>query len=206
MLYTEFPHLTQNVAPALGVFGQIDTYNTALYNNGAFNPIGGSYIIPSAIASGSAGSGAALIVKYVRYNSTSNPNCVGGPAVVYWADETYQVVTGKFSESYSTSTGDANSVAGFLLINTVNSGKTGAALATALNGNFTFIAIGGFVAGCAVPASTAIGDLMTGTGDFVLTRTATGTWTTTIPVGLSRGAVSGGLADMIVFPAGGSVY
>ena len=93
-LFQDFAAITSgNVRTA------IDTYNTALYNNGALNALGSLYAIPPSPANVGIGSGSALIVRYVRYNSTANPSGVAGPAPVYYTDETLTTVSGVSTES-----------------------------------------------------------------------------------------------------------
>jgi hypothetical protein len=84
------------------------------------------------------------IVKYVRYNSTANPAISAAPAVVYYTDETGTTVTGVPTEANGgVGNGNINMCAGVLLYNTTTSGLTGAASATALNGNWCWIQVGG---------------------------------------------------------------
>jgi hypothetical protein len=193
-LQYEFP-----VVSTGSLYTAIDTYastistqpptNTPSWPNGALNPIGAAFLIapgsslyspaqyyPSASGSlNSNGWGAPLIVRYVRYNSTTNANLLAYPAPVYWTDETYTTVSGTFTEGNPAATGNLNSLAGWLLPNSTSLALTGAKSATALNGNLCFIATKGFVPGAAVVGSTAIGDALVGAaGNFVVTRTASG--------------------------------
>lgn len=150
------------------------------YPNGAYALPGQAYlapVVPGQLSSAK-GQGAPLVLRYVRYNSTANPAALAGPAAVYWTDETFTTVSGVFSEGNPAATGNLNSLAGLLLVNTTAypGSLTGAQLATTLNGNYVWIAVSGFVPGVQVPASTAIGDSLTGTsGNFLLARTASGT-------------------------------
>lgn len=196
-LQYEFPVVsTGNLGTAIDTYGSTITTqpptNIPSNPNGALNPIGASFLIapgsgllpvaqfyPSAAGSlNSNGWGAPIIVRYVRYNSTTNANWLAYPAPVYWTDETYTTVTGTFSEGLPAATGNLNSLAGWALLNTtVYPGtKTGAQLATLVNGNFIFIVTKGFVPAAAVVASTAVGDAIVGaSGNFTVTRTASGT-------------------------------
>lgn len=196
-LQYEFP-----VVSTGSLYTAIDTYASTISTqpptnvpsnpNGALNPIGAAFLIapgsslvtpaqyyPSASGSlNSNGWGAPLIVRYVRYNSTTNAAWLAYPAPVYWTDETYTTVTGTFTEGNPASTGNLNSLAGWVLPNTTAypGSKTGAQLATIANGNFVFIATKGFLPGAAVVASTAVGDAIVGaSGNFTVTRTASGT-------------------------------
>jgi hypothetical protein len=191
-LGTEFPIITTG-----NLYTAIDTYastistqpptNSPSWPNGAQNPIGSAYLlVPGAFeysppiyypggSLNSNGWGAPLIVRYVRYNSTTNANLLAYPAPVYWTDETYSTVSGTFTEGNPSSTGNLNSLAGWLLPNFTSLNLTAAKAATALNGNFCFIATKGFVPAAAVVASTAVGDALVGAaGNFTVTRTASG--------------------------------
>jgi hypothetical protein len=184
-LGTEFPIITTG-----NLYTAIDTYastittqppvNSPSWPNGAQNPIGAAYLLspgasegPSMLYGGN-GYGAPLIVRYVRYVSTTGAAWLAYPAPVYWTDETYTTVSGTMSEGLG---GNLNSLAGWALPNTTSypGSKTGAQLNTIINGTFIFIATKGFLSGAAVVALTAIGDALIGaTGNFVVTRTASG--------------------------------
>lgn len=177
---------------------QVIQSNQPPYPNGAYNTLGQAYlapVVPGALSTAK-GQGAPLVLRYVRYNSTANPAVLGAPAAVYWTDETFTTVTGVFSEGYPAATGNLNSLAGLLLVNSTSiSGLT----AAALNGNFVWIAVSGFVPGATVPASTAIGDSLTGvSGNFLLFRTASGTAPISKRIIQSLGAVTAGVADVLV--------
>jgi len=190
-LQYEFPVITTG-----NLYTAIDTYASTIATqpptnvpsnpNGAQNPIGAAFLLaPGAFEGtptlyGANGWGAPLIVRYVRYNSTTNAALLAYPAPVYWTDETYTTVTGTFSEGNPAATGNLNSLAGWLLPNFTALGKTGAASATALNGNFCFIATKGFLPAAAVVASVAVGDAVIGaSGNFTAARVASGTAPTT---------------------------
>ena len=195
-LQYEFPVVsTGNLGTAVDTYAStVSTQpptNTPSNPNGALNPIGAAFLIapgspllpvaqyyPSASGSlNSNGWGAPLIVRYVRYVSTTAAAWLAYPAPVYWTDETYTTVTGTFLEGLPASTGNLNSLAGWALPNTTiyPGSKTGAQLNTIINGNVIFIATQGFVPGAAVVASTAVGDAIIGTsGNFTVTRTASG--------------------------------
>jgi len=121
----------------------IDQYDPTLsspYNlHGARNPLGAAYVAnPGTVGNPS---GTATKYRYVRYNSTSNPSvaAVTGPFVVYWTDATYTTVTPVSTESL---TGLLTEVAGLAMPNvTALPGLT----AAQLNGNFIWIAVGGYV-------------------------------------------------------------
>ena len=165
MLTNEMPVVSSNLSPGLGVYGTCDPFNAALPNNGARNPLGSIWTIPSPSQSGEAigltsagltthtqlGYGCYLTVKYLRYQSTGNPAMVGGPAPVYYTDETFTTVSGRYSEGNPAATGEVASVAGWLLVNTSTTAGIGlgtAISATILNGSYIFVATLGFVPGC----------------------------------------------------------
>lgn len=183
---------------------QVIQSNQPPYPNGAYATLGQPYLAPvnpALLSTAANGQGAPLVLRYVRYNSTANPNVLAGPAAVYWTDETFTTVSGVFSEGNPAATGNLNSLAGVLLINTTNypGSLTGAQLATALNGNFVWIATSGFVKGVQVPASTAIGDSLTGvSGNFLLFRTASGTAPISKRILQALTAVASNVADCLV--------
>lgn len=213
-LGTEFPVITTG-----NLYTAIDTYastittqppiNSPSWPNGAQNPIGAAFLLAAGVgqtansgaaaAYGAKGFGAPLIVRYIRYNSTANPNLLAYPAPVCWTDETFTTVSGTFTEGNPSGTGNLNSFAGILLPNYTSLGLTAANAALALNGNFCFIVTRGFVPSCYVPASTAVGDTLTpSSGNFTFTRTASGT----APIGTvyarALTAISSGVADLWV--------
>lgn len=200
-LTNEFPVIGGN---SLGnVYGVVDAYNTALVNNGAKNPLGSLWTIPSISQGGNTllstqtGYGSFLTVKYVRYNSTANPAMVAGPAVVYYTDETFTTVTGVFSEGNPAATGSASSVAGVLLPNTGS--VTGIGLgtgvsATLLNGNYCFIAVEGFVPSCYISSGTAGSGIVGASGNF-----ASAVVTTVLrPYGYVYSAITSTIGDILV--------
>lgn len=217
-LQYEFPVIsTGNLGTVIDTYGStISTQpptNVPSNPNGALNPIGAAYLmspgapeLPTAVyypsAAGSLNSngwGAPIIVRYVRYNSTTNPNWLAFPGPVYWTDETYTTVTGTFSEGIPAATGNLNSFAGIALLNTTSypGTKTGAQLATLINGNFIFIVTKGFVPACYVPGSTAIGDSLAGvSGNFTLTRTASATAPISRRMAIAQTAIASGAADL----------
>ena len=202
-LGTEFPIITTG-----SLYTAIDTYastittqppiNSPSYPNGAQNPIGACFLLsPGAseaqtILYGGNGYGAPLVVRYVRYRSTTAAAMLAYPAPVYWTDETYTTVTGTFSEGNAAGTGNLNSLAGWLLPNYTALGLTGANATLALNGNFCFIATKGFVPNAAVVGSTAIGDALVGaSGNFTVARVASGTAPTSSRNAIALTAVTG---------------
>lgn len=213
MLLTEFPLVTTG-----NMYTAIDTYSSTITTqppinvpsnpNAAQNPIGAVYVLPQnnqvfngspGILYGAKGWGGLVVVRYVRYNSTTNAALLSAPAPVYWTDETYTTVSGTFSEGNPASTGNMNSFAGYILVNSTSLNVTGAAGATALNGNFCFLVTRGFIPNAYVPASTAVGDSLTGTaGNFTLTRTASGTAPISLRCAIAQSAIASGVADVLV--------
>lgn len=202
-LGTEFPIIsTGNLYTAIDKYASsISTQppiNSPSWPNGAQNPAGACYLLapgasegPTILYAGN-GFGAPLIVRYVRYNSTANPNLLAYPAAVYWTDETYTTVSGVFTEGNPAGTGNLNSLAGWLLPNFTALGLTAAAAATALNGNWCFVATKGFLPAAAVVAATAIGDAIIGAaGNFTVGRVASGTAPTSSRNALALTGVSG---------------
>lgn len=142
-------------------FTAIDTFNAALENNGALQPLGSIYPlplnaaqVPVAPATVVPGLGTQLILKYVRYNPTVSQTIQAGPAIVYWKDETQTTITGLASEAFLAAGASSASVAGWLLYNTTT---LASAAASAINGNFCWIAVGGIVPGAFVTAAATVG-------------------------------------------------
>ena len=178
------------------IFTAIDTYNSAALNNGALNVLGSVYQVPLNPANTGAGAGSNVYVKYVRYNPTASQNFLTGPVLVYWKDETFTTVTGLYSEAFA----GINNIAGWMLPNTTSTGLTGANLATAMNGNFCFIQVGGFLSQAYVTAAAAAGASVYGAAS---TFGATGTTAaSTAPpntvAGWSLAAASSNLVDLYV--------
>lgn len=217
-LQYEFPVVsTGNIGTVIDSYSNTITtqppVNTPSWPNGALNPIGAAFVLPpnSLIlpvpvnypggSLNANGWGAPLVIRYVRYNSTTNANWLATPTPVYWTDETYSTVTGTFSEGLPAATGNLNSFAGYAWINTAiyPGSKTGAQLSALINGNFIFIVTKGFLPGAYVPGSTAIGDSLAGvTGNFTLQRTASGTAPISRRMAIAQTAIASGAADVWV--------
>ena len=174
------------------VFTTLDTRDTTKLNNAAQNALGDLYAIPNNQATIGNGQGSNLIVKYVRYLSTANPAVVAGPAPVYWTDQTFTTVSGVSTEGYA----GVNSVAGLLCLNSASySGLT----AAILNGNFCFVAVSGWVAGCIAPGSTAAGDAIIGAaGNFTPARVAANTAPTNKLIGWATSAIVSSLCNILL--------
>jgi hypothetical protein len=172
----------------------IDTYNTALENNGALQPLGTTYEAPLNPASlTTAGIGLTAYYKYVRYNPTTTQTIQAGPALLYWKDETFTTVTPLYSEAYLSAL-QSSGIAGWLLYNTTSLSSAAASL---INGNFCWMLIGGFLPGAYVTAGTA------GQGIYGVATGAAWATTTTAPAparlaGLVLTAASSNLSDLYV--------
>lgn len=218
----EFVVTSSNLKFNLGVYGTVDpfipsgTTTPAIQNNGARNPVGVIAFFPSPLAAGwtvgggnvlatANGAGSGLWCKYVLYKSTANPATVGGPAPVYYTDETFTTVSGVNTEALGGGGASAglNSIAGWLLPNTstgqygIGAGFTNTVLNNGGNGSYVWIGLAGFIPGAIAAASTAIGDaVIAAAGNFTTGRTAAGTAPTNKVLGWALSAVSGGLADV----------
>lgn len=118
--------------------------------------------------------GVSTLYKYVLYKSTTNPALVAAPAIVYYTDNTYTVVSGTLADGL---TGKACDAAGLLMPNTTDvSGLTAAILNNSGNGSGVWIAVGGYVKGGYIGALTiATGDYLYGTtGNFISVNVADG--------------------------------
>jgi hypothetical protein len=202
-MFNEYPVIGPN--PLNNVFGVVDPYNTALPNNGALNPLGSVWIVPSASQGGntllatSTGYGSFLVVKYLRYSSTANAAVVAGPAPVYYTDETFTTVTGTYTEGNIAGTGSQASVAGLMLPNKgtvtgVGLGTT-AFTATLLNGNYVFVAVAGFVPSCYISTGTQGSGLTAGASGAFLSAVQTGIIR---PYGYAWGAITSTIGDVLV--------
>lgn len=137
----------------------------------AKNPVGCLYSPPvnQNLPLTTKGLGAQLVMKYVYYNSTTNPTPVAGPAPVYYTDESFTTVTGNAAEAFVTTNGLY--IAGYLMPNTTAiAGLT----AAQLNLSYVFMAVGGLLPSAWAPTTTpgaglGIGGLATGNWASVAT-------------------------------------
>lgn len=193
MAQIDFP-----VFSGTSAYNSIDTYTSTLPNGGGLVQPGIGCKLPIVPALSTVnGQGAPLCLRYVRYNSTANPSILAAPGPVYWTDETLTTVSGVSTESV----GGVNMIAGALLINTTNypGSFTGANLAKALNGNWCWIAVAGFVPGVNCPASVVAGDTLIGAAtNFTLARIAQGTQLTNTLFARALSSVSANVADMLL--------
>lgn len=164
----------------------------------ARNPVGSIWSPPAnlGLPLSTKGLGAQPVVKYLYYNSTTNPTPVAGPAPVYYTDETFTTVSGAAQDAFITTSGV--SIAGYLMPNTTAiSGLT----AAELNTSYVFVQIGGLLSGAWGPTggTAAVGAFITGTA-------TTGSWASTVPaaaanvrcLGFQLTAVVSSLCDVLV--------
>jgi hypothetical protein len=183
-LTTEMPVITNDLGQGLGVYGNMTPYNAAQQNNGAPAPPGSIYFIPAAAQNtntlaSAVGYASGLWVKLVLYKSTANPAVKTGPAPVYYVDETFTTVSGKFTEGIISTTGSSMAFAGWLLPNagTVAGIGAGSTLftATTLNngglGSWVYIGLQGFIPS-AYLAAGAQTNMVYGSGDFAVSAVA----------------------------------
>jgi hypothetical protein len=151
MFGLDYPKIgSANPITGQNLYTVIDTYNTALENNGAQQPLGSIYQAPLNLGTlVTSGIGLNAYYKYVRYNPTASQTLKTGPTLVYWKDETFTTVTGLASEALS-----LDLPAGWLLYNTTT---LSSATAAQINGNFCWILVGGFLPGAFVTTGTAVG-------------------------------------------------
>jgi len=174
----------------------IDPYNANLAGSyplpyGQKNPLGAAYY--DATGSLSNPFGVPGKYRYVRYNSTSNPALTGvtGPFIVYWTDATFTTVTPVSSESL---TGTVNIPAGLAMPNLTSLPNLTAAQ---LNGNFIWIAVGGYVPGAYMGAyAAAIGTPFAGTATAFLPAVVAAV--TTFTMGWTTTAAASNLANVLV--------
>lgn len=163
------------------------------------NTLGTVYSPPvsATLATTSAGYAAQPVVKYVLYNSTTNPTPVAGSAPVYYTDASFTTVSGNAAEAFITANGIC--LAGYLMPNTTSiSGLT----AAQLNNSFCFIQIGGFLTGAWGPTggTAAVGVSISGlaTGNWTSTATTAGTAPLPRAVGYQWSAVASSLCNVLV--------
>lgn len=204
MLGNEFPVISSNLSQGFGVYGTADPYNSAQANNGALNPPGSVYFIPSPSQGGNTtlqtatGYCSGLWVKYVLYKSTSNPAMVAGPGIVYYTDETFSTVSGAFAESFAAS--NPTYAAGFLLPNTgtvagvgVGTAITATILNNGGNGSYVWIGLAGFIPSAYVAGASQGNPVMGTTGAFTVAITTTVLRT----AGFVWGTVTSNIADIV---------
>jgi len=181
-LTLEYPVISSNLKVGYGPFGTADAYNSSLQNNGALNPVGSLYFMPSQSMGGNLtlssaeGYAAGLWMKYVLYKSSSNPAMKSGPAPVYYTDNTFSTVSGTFAEGVMAS--KSGSAAGWLLPNTGSVAGVGvgtAISATILNnggnGSYVWIGLQGYIPSAYLAAGAA-SNRVYGSGDFATTGVA----------------------------------
>ena len=172
-----------------------------------YSPPPGTYpassVFSATIGSGTPGFGAPPVFKYVYYQSTLNPVPEIAPAPVYWADETFTIVTGQATEAYVPATEAVSpngaSVAGYLMPNTTQ--YVGLTAAT-LNSSYCWIQIGGFLPGAFEPTtqtSTVFANPIYGLGSGAWTSAVNTTIAnSTRALGVLWSAISGGVCDVLL--------
>jgi hypothetical protein len=137
------------------------------------------------------------LYKYVLYKSTTNPALVANPGLVYYTDNTFTVVSGAIADGL---TGTANSLAGYMMINTTDlTTITATILNNGGNGSGVWICIGGYVKAATAITSTAVGDsLVGGATAFTPVRVASGTAPTFVKYATAQTNLSGAVADVVV--------
>ena len=142
-------------------------------------------------------SGAPAIFVLAKYLSTAQPAPVAAPAPVYWTDETYTTVSGVESEG---STLGLNSVAGYMMVNTVSVPTLTAAI---LQGAYVLVQVAGYLTGAYAPTTVGTGaaagaSIAGSAGNWSSASTAVGT----APIGRTFGyqvtAIASGLCDVLV--------
>jgi hypothetical protein len=215
-LTNEFPVISSELGQGLGLFGSMTPFNAALQNNGALNPLGALYFVPSPSEGGALNAGGGFLpsktgfasglwVKYCLYKSTANPAAVTGPAPVYFTDETFTTVSGQFSEGVQAS--KSISAAGWLLPNagTVSGVGAGATLftATLLNngglGSYVWVGIQGFIPSAYLAAGAA-SNWVYGSGNFATTGVVAdgaSTYNDFKNIGVVIGSVTSNIGDVL---------
>lgn len=209
-LMMEYPVVSSNLKAGFSIFGTADPFNAALQNNGARNPVGSLYFQPGPAQAGglvlpsAVGYAAGLWCKYVLYKSTANPAMVAGPAPVYYTDETFGVVSGVFTEGMIAATGNASSIAGWLLPNTGSVASVGvgsAVTAAILNnnglGSYVWIGVCGFIPSCFLAAGAQTNLVYGSAGNFTVAAIADGSAITHRPAGYVWGPVAANIGDVL---------
>lgn len=186
-MYTPYVRITTG-----NIFTQLDS--------AAKNPLGCIYSPPASQAGPTTakGYGAQPVLKYVYYNSTTNPAPVAAPAPVYYTDESFTTVSGNAAEAFVTTGGLY--IAGYWLPNTTSiaslaNNTTGTN--TQVNQSYGWIQIGGLLVGAWGPtASGAVGAAITGltTGNWA----STGAANAQRQLGYQLTAVASSVCDVLV--------
>lgn len=142
-------------------------------------------------------SGAPAIYMLVEYKSTGKPSPVAGPAPVYWADDTYTIVTGVESEALL----GLNGAAGYLMPNTTDISSLTDAM---LEGAYCLIQVAGYLQAAYGPTSGTAGVgnwIVPLAGNFTsqsIVASATANGVAARPFGVQATAISSGLCDVLV--------
>lgn len=139
------------------------------------------------------------LVNYLKTSAltTANLTTAGGPAPVYWTDNTFTTVTAITTEAFATS--PIAFPAGYLLLNTVDLPSLTAAMVL---GAMLLIQVAGYCKAAYAPTTTAgagIGASIVGiAGTFTSSTVAAGTAPTYQPFGRQLTAIASGLCDVLV--------
>ena len=192
---------------------QIDTgkartylYNKSLSPISVYSDIGelqvlGQRYVGQSNVSASNPSGSPAIYQLVNYLKTSavttaNLTTAGGPAPVYWTDNTFSTVTGISTEAFATA--PLAFPAGYLMVNTVDLPSLTAAQVL---GAQLLIQVAGYLkaAYAATSGTNGIGSWIEGAaGTFLTTGIAAGSSPTYQPFGRQLTAIASGLCDVLV--------
>jgi hypothetical protein len=196
MSQLDFPYIS-----GTSIYTTVDTYDTTKPQNGALNPLGKRYTFPldPSVQSSTVNYalGTPLTVAYVRFVSSGAAAMLSGPGLVYWVDKEFSTVTGTASESAF----GINGVAGWVLANTTSypGSLTGAQLTTAVNGNYCFIATGGYLHNAIGITAAAAGDyLIGGATSFTPVRMTANSAPTNTVAGMCATALSGIFVDVLI--------
>ena len=142
--------------------------------------------------------GAPAIYVLAQYLSTSalttaNLTTAGGPAPVYWTDNTFTTVTGIASEGFNS----VQMVAGYMMLNIVDVPSLTAAQ---LLGGLVLVQVAGYLKGAYGPATNpgAMNQIIGAAGAMQSAGITAGTAVTYRPLGVQLTAVASGLCDVLV--------
>ena|ERR1700677_3034649 len=147
---------------------------------------------------GTSGYGAQPVYKYVYFNAVTAPTAQIAPAPVYWADETFTIVT---SHTADNTLAAGITGAGYWMPNTTALGtsNTAAQWGTQFQGSYGWIQIGGLLPGALAPTTgNAVGDYIYGSaGDWTSTA-ATTIGASSRVIGIQWTAIAATLCDVLV--------
>jgi hypothetical protein len=194
---------------------QIDSGNalTYLYNSsqavsiyaglGENQVLGQRYVATvNATATNPSGSPAYyMLVKYLSTSATTTANLTtaGGPAPVWWTDNTFTTVSGISTEALGGTTLGLNFPAGYMTLNIISLTTL---TNTLLLGAQVLIQVGGYLKGAFAPGTgtAGIGNwIVPAAGTFTSTGVVAGTTAPTLtPFGRQMTVIASGLCDVLV--------